>query len=156
GFTMSVYQIWSLLFARIEPINQMSIHFSFILVLTFFLYTFSENIQPRKVYQLMDGLFMLIAASCGVYYFVHAERIATRIVGVDALTNWDILFGLAFVLLCIEAARRTIGLAIIVVALFFIVYALFGHLLSGIWYHNEISFIEMLDHLAYSYNGLLG
>src|SRR5690625_6519881 len=50
----------------------------------------------------------------------------------------------------------TIGLAIIVVALFFIVYALFGHLLTGIWYHNEISFTEMLDHLAFSYNGLWG
>ena len=156
GLTMSVYQIWSLLLARIEPVNQMSIHFSFILVLTFFLYTFSTNIKPRKVYRLMDGMLMFIAASCGVYYYIHAERIATRIVGVDPLTNWDVLFGLAFVLLCIEAARRTIGLAIIVVALFFIVYALFGHLLTGIWYHNEISFIEMLDHLAFSYNGLWG
>src|SRR5690625_923730 len=100
GLTMSVYQIWSLLLAKIEPINQMSIHFSFILVLTFFLYTFSTNIQPRRVYQLLDGTFMLIAASCGVYYFIHAERIATRIVGVDPLTSWDIFFGLAFVLLC--------------------------------------------------------
>lgn len=156
GFSMSVYQIWSVIFARIEPMNQMSIHFSFILVLTFFLYTFSENIQSHKVFQSIDIILILIAGSCGIYYLIHAERIATRIVGVDVLTYWDIIFGLAFVLLCIEAARRTIGLAIILVALLFIVYARYGHMLNGIWYHHEISFVDILDHLAFSYNGLWG
>lgn len=156
GFSMSIYQIWSLLFARIEPINQMSIHFSFILVLTFSLYTFSAHIKSSRAFQFIDGIFVFVAGSCGIYYFIHAERIARRVVGVDALTTWDIIFGLAFVVLCIEAARRTIGLAIIIVALFFMGYALFGHLLTGIWFHHEISFIEMLDHLAFSYNGLWG
>lgn len=156
GFLMSFYQVWSVLFARIEAINQMSIHLSFILVLTFYLYTFSQSIQSHRVFQSIDNMLVIIAGSCGVYYLIHAERIATRIVGVDVLTNWDIMFGLAFVLLCIEAVRRTIGFGIIVVALLFIAYALYGHMLDGIWYHHEISPRDVLDHLAFSYNGLWG
>lgn len=156
GFFMSIYQIWSVLFARIEAITQMSIHLSFILVLTFFLYTFYSNTRNREKNSAISSILMIIAASCGIYYIIHAERIATRIVGVDILTNLDLVFGLLFVLLCIEAARRTIGFSIIIVAILFVAYALFGHLLTGIWYHHKIPAKDVLDHLAFSYNGLWG
>src|SRR5690625_3181577 len=153
---LSLYQVWSVVFGKLDPINQMSIHLSFILMLTFFLYSFSKQIKDGFLFLAIDIGFIILAASCGFYYMFHAERIATRIVGVDMLSTWDIIFGMIFVLLCIEAARRTIGFSIILVALLFIAYALFGHLLEGIWYHREMSFIEILDQLAFSYNGLWG
>src|SRR5690625_6877047 len=78
GLTMSVYQIWSLLLARIEPVNQMSIHFSFILVLTFFLYTFFTNIKPRKVYRLMDCMFIFFAVCFCVFYFICVVCLVSR------------------------------------------------------------------------------
>lgn len=157
GFFLSLYQVWSVLFGKLNPINQMSIHLSFILVLTFILFAFSKrNEQQSKIFGLVDSSLIVLAASSGLYYAVHADRIATRAVGVDLLTGWDIFFGLAFVLLSIEAARRTIGFAIIFVAIIFIAYALFGHLLTGVWYHHEMSATEVLDHLAFSFNGLWG
>lgn len=156
GLFMSLYQVWSVIFAKIEPMTQMSIHLSFILALTFLLYDFSERLHPHKLSSWINGLLIIIATSCGIYYFIHAERITTRIVGVDGLTNWDIVFGLAFVILCIEATRRTIGIAMILIALLFVSYILFGHLLGGIWYHHPISAVDVLDQLAFSYNGLWG
>lgn len=156
GLTLAIYQIWSVLFAKLDPINQMAIHLSLILMLTFFLYSFSKKTQKNKFDQFINTVLIILAGSAGAYYTIHAERIATRTVGIDALTTMDILFGLIFVVLSIEAARRTIGSIIIIVALSFIAYALFGHLLSGIWYHYEISPVEVLDQLAFSLNGLWG
>lgn len=156
GFIMSIYQIWSVLFAKIDPINQMSLHLSFILILTFFLYTFTGKSKPSDRLKSVDIMLAVLAAACGVYFTIHADRIATRMVGVDVLSTLDIFFGLALVLLCIEAARRTIGLSIISVAVVFIAYALFGHHLNGTLYHHKIEAVVLLDHLAYSFNGLWG
>src|SRR5690625_2285070 len=143
-------------FNKMHPINQMSVHLSLILMLTFYLFTFSKQMKDRFRFFIIDLFTVVIAASCGVYYMIHADRIATRIVGVDTLTTLDIIFGLLFVLLCLEAARRTIGISIVFVALLFIAYALFGHFLGGIWYHRDMSFVEVLDQLAFSFNGLWG
>lgn len=156
GIIMSVYQMWSVMVAKLDPMIEMAIHLSFILVLTFFLYHFSNKIRPNKVSSAIDLSLILLSASSGLYYLIHAERITTRIVNVDSLTSLDIFFGALFVILCIEAARRTIGFSIISVALLFIAYALFGHLFSGVLYHREMSIVEVLDQLAFSFNGLWG
>lgn len=156
ALVMAGYQIWSIFSSTLDPINQMAVHLSFILVMTFYLYTFSQKITDHKPLFWLDLILVMLAASCGFYYMLHAERIATRIVGVDPLSNWDIVFGLLFVLLSLEAARRTIGISIVFIGLAFIGYALFGHLLDGIWYHRQMPFTEVLDHLAFSFNGLWG
>lgn len=153
---MSLFQIYSVTLAKFEPIIEMAVHLSFILVLTFFLYSLSEELKENRFFRSLDYLFIFLSASSGLYYFFHAERIASRIVSVDPLTNLDIIFGTIFVLLTIEAARRTIGFMIITVALVFIIYMLSGHLFSGVLYHREMNFFEVLDQLAFSFNGLWG
>ena len=155
GFLMALYQVWIILYPSLDPITEMAIHLAFILILTFFIYRFS-SFEESTIGVLFDLLFILFSASCGIYYTVHSDRIATRTVGIDQLTDWDILFGVLFILLCVEAARRTIGFGIITIALLFIIYALFGHHLTGIWHHHEMTKTEVLDQLAYSFNGLWG
>ena len=156
GCAMSLYQIWSVLYGKLDPMNQMAVHLAFILFLTFYMYEFSIKVVPHTIHLMFDRVCMALSAGCGVYYMMHAERLSTRIIGVDQLSTLDAVFGTLFVLLCIEAARRTIGVTIIGVAVVFIAYALFGHLLPGIWYHREMAFLEVLDQLAFSYNGLWG
>lgn len=156
GFSLSLYQIWSVLFVKLDPINQMAIHLSFILMLTFFHVSFSKKVSERIIYKAIDVLSVLLSAGVGVYFVIHSERIAVRAVGVDVLTTLDITFGIILVVLVIEATRRTIGFTIIAVALLFIAYALFGHLLDGIWNHYEMGLVEVLDQLAFSFNGVWG
>ena len=152
---MALYQVWIVLYPSLDPINEMAVHVLLHSDDDFFLYRFS-NVKNNASGVIVDFLFILFSASCGIYYTVHADRIATRTVGIDLLTGWDLLFGFLFVLLCVEAARRTIGFGITTIALLFIIYALFGHYLPGIWYHHEMSKIEVLDQLAFSFNGLWG
>ncbi|HLS35298.1 MAG TPA: TRAP transporter fused permease subunit [Bacillota bacterium] len=156
GVCMSLFQIWAVTIAKIDSMIEMAIHLSFILVLTFFLYSPSEKVLNNYFAKVIDYIFIGLAASSGIYYYIHADRISTRIISVDPLTTLDILFGIIFVVLAIEAARRTIGFMIISIALLFILYMLYGHQFSGVLHHREMSFLEVLDQLAFSFNGLWG
>jgi TRAP transporter 4TM/12TM fusion protein len=152
----SIYQIWSVIWGKLDPINQMSIHLSLILMLAFFSYSFSSKIELGNKLNIIDIIGTILAGSAGVYYSLNAERIATRIAAIDPLTPLDIFFGLVLVVLSLEVTRRTIGFPIIVVVFVFIAYSLFGHLLSGLWFHRKMSGSEILDQFAFGFNGLWG
>lgn len=152
----SIYQIWSVIWGKLDPINQMAIHLSLILALSFFAYTFSKNIKSNTKLKFMDIVGVLLALSAGVYYAFNAERIATRIPSINPLTNWDLFFGIVLVVLTLEITRRTIGFPILIVIFVFLAYAVFGHLLDGVWSHRQMTLTEILDQLAFSFNGLWG
>ncbi|GAA0433243.1 hypothetical protein GCM10008983_07350 [Lentibacillus halophilus] len=88
-------------------------------------YRFSK--QAGKWASIGDFAAIILALAAGSHFTFHAERIAIRIPIMDPLTNLDIVFGLVFVLLSLEAARRTIGFSIVLIALIGISYALWGH-----------------------------
>src|SRR5690625_677167 len=136
GVCMSLFQIWAVTIAKIDSMIEMAIHLSFILVLTFFLYSPSENVLNNYFVKVIDYIFIGLAASSGMYYCCHAYPICTRIISVESLTTLDILFGIIFVSLGTDAARRTIGFMIISVALLVILYMLYGRQFSGILHHR--------------------
>src|SRR5690625_1184429 len=96
GVCMSLFQIWAVTIAKIDSMIEMAIHLSFILVLTFFLYSPSEKVLNNYFAKVIDYIFIGLAASSGIYYYILADRISTRIISVDLLSCFDILFGLYF------------------------------------------------------------
>ncbi|OZU89587.1 hypothetical protein CIL03_00090 [Virgibacillus indicus] len=153
---LSIYQIWSVVWGKLDPMNQMAIHLSLILALTFLLFGFSKRTGKQHAPGFVDYTAALAAIGAGIYFTIHAERFAVRIPIMDPLTNWDIVFGAVFVALSIESARRTIGFPIIFIVMAGFIYTLFGHNLQGLWGHRELSVLEFLDELAFSFNGLWG
>ncbi|RHW29612.1 TRAP transporter permease [Oceanobacillus profundus] len=157
AFGLSVYQIWSVIFGNLDPLNQMAIHLAFILALTFLLYGYSkkEAVRSHKP-SLIDYSFVVLAFSAGIYFTFHAERIAVRIPIMNPLTGWDLFFGLVFIVLTIEATRRTIGFPIIVLVFIGFAYTLWGHHFDGLFGHREMSAVEFIEKLTYGFNGLWG
>ncbi|MCF3944182.1 TRAP transporter permease [Oceanobacillus alkalisoli] len=156
---LAVYQIWSVIWGKLDPLNQMALHLSGILAIAFLLYGYSRKAHAGKTTEnptWIDYTAVLLVILAGIYFSLHAERIAVRIPIMDPLTTLDLFFGLVFILLAIEAARRTMGFPIIAILLVGFSYIFFGHYLPGIWQHREFSFIEVIHELAFSYNGLWG
>ena len=151
---LAVYQIWSVIWGKLDPMNQMALHLSFVLALTFLLYSFSKkSIGPPTIF---DVVCAILAISAGIYFTYHAAYFSVRIPILDPLSPMDIFFGLVFVLLSMEAARRTIGYPIIVLVLISFGYVLWGHFLPGLWQHRPFTAGELLEDLAFSFNGLWG
>ncbi|WP_246001161.1 TRAP transporter permease [Oceanobacillus piezotolerans] len=157
AFGLSVYQIWSVIFGKIDPLNQLALHLAFILALTFLLYGYTKKVAIRSHRpSFIDYGFVILAISAGIYFTVHAGRIAVRIPIMNPLTAWDIFFGLVFILLTIEATRRTIGFPIVVLVFLGFGYTLWGHHLNGLFTHREMSAVEFIEELSFSFNGLWG
>lgn len=156
ALALSIFQIWAVVWGKLNPINQMAIHLAFILGLTFMLYGYSKKKESSNKPTWVDYSCTLLALCAGIYFTIHAERIAERIPIMHPLTYLDITFGFVFVILSIEAARRTIGFPVILIVFTGIAYALGGHHLSGLLAHRMFSPVEVLDDLAFSFNGLWG
>jgi TRAP transporter 4TM/12TM fusion protein len=68
----------------------------------------------------------------------------------------DILLGVIFIALLIEASRRTIGWIVPFIALLFIAYALAGPYLPPPWNHRGYGFGSLVGHLFITLEGIFG
>jgi TRAP transporter 4TM/12TM fusion protein len=103
-----------------------------------------------------DGFCALLALMCALHYIVHNERLASRMAMVDDPPALDVMVGILFVLLLLEAARRHIGSALVVLALVFIAYAFVGPWLPGFLKHGGEAFLKVVDHQTLTTGGIFG
>ncbi|THE13305.1 TRAP transporter fused permease subunit [Bacillus timonensis] len=153
---LSLFQVWSVIWGKLDPVQLLATHLSLILFLTFIYFSFSKKSGSSASPTGIDYICSFLALGAGIYFNIHAERISERIPIVDPLSSLDILVGFVFVVLSIEAARRTIGMPIVIIVFIGIGYALWGHHLGGLIWHREFSFSEVVEDLAFSFNGLWG
>lgn len=97
----------------------------------------------------------LSVAIC-VYFLIHREDISTRIATLTPFTPGQLFFGSALMLLTIEATRRTTGLGLTAVVLFFMAYNLYGHVLPPPLGHGLIEYAYLLDILVFTTDGIFG
>jgi TRAP transporter 4TM/12TM fusion protein len=146
GISFSCYHLYAALFGVPEPIYFRGTHLMFALVLTFLVYA---GFHAEK-----DGTpgffdWVLVAASIVSigYMFVAYDYFINRFATVDDLKPIDWVLGLTLVVLVLEAARRVLGPALSLTALFFIAYSLlFTSLKPQI----------MLDQVYMTLDGILG
>ncbi|MEW6670348.1 MAG: TRAP transporter fused permease subunit [Thermodesulfobacteriota bacterium] len=155
AIAMSLFQIWSVVWGALDPFAQGSIHFTFILVLTFAYCSFSKKSHKSKPTP-VEIIFILLALAAGIYFLLNIERISFRKTLFDPLSAADLFFGAVYVVLGLEAARRTIGIPICLVVTAFLIYAFFGHHLPGVWGHRPFTFSEVTDQLSFSLVGIWG
>lgn len=99
---------------------------------------------------LLDAILGLGGAGLCAYVALNSAEIfrhAPQPVGIEP---W---LGLMLILIVLEAGRRTCGLALPVMAILFLLYAVFGSDLPGDWGFSELSFQQVL---AYQYTSLSG
>ena len=112
----------------------------------------SDAERPSPIDWLLSGT----ALASGVYFSLQAGVVEERISLLDALTVWDLFFSSAVLLLAIEMTRRTTGLGLTVVALLFIAYNFWGHLLSGVLQHGLIGYEHFADIMMFTTDGIFG
>src|SRR5260370_2956736 len=70
--------------------------------------------------------------------------------------NWDIVFGVALILLILEGMRRASGWIMPAVVMAFVLYALFGEQLPGSWAHRRYEVGRLVGHLYITLRGIFG
>lgn len=120
-----------------------------------FLTVTGNALRPTGRSWAANGLAALSLAACG-YFVWMAPRHALRWPMVSPLSDADIAAAIILCLLVLEATRRTIGLTLCILVAGFLAYAIWGHHVPGSFSHRPLSLTEILDHLVFTTNGLIG
>ena len=120
-----------------------------------FLTVTGNALRPTGRSWIANALAALSLAASG-YFVWMAPRHALRWPMVSPLTEADMAAAILLCLLVLEATRRTIGLTLCLLVASFLAYAVWGHHLPGSFSHRPLSLTEILDHLVFTTNGLIG
>ena len=102
----------------------------------------------------LSNFFFLVASIVTMSYaFVELEDLLGR-AGIFT-TQADIIMGIIAIIVVLEAARRTVGVALPIIALLFLGYAFWGQHIPGIFGHNGYN-IKRIISAVYTYDGIFG
>lgn len=152
---MGLWVIYAALFAIIDPLAHSIIFACGILALLFMVCGPTANSDPVTPHW-TDWPLSLLSLASGLYFALHIKEIATRITLLDPLSQWDIFFGSAMLLITLEATRRATGLGLTLIVLVFIAYNFLGHKLGGVLGHGYIGYEHFLDIMVFTTDGIFG
>jgi TRAP transporter 4TM/12TM fusion protein len=148
----SCFQLYTAMFGVLAAQLQRSIHLAFAFGLVFLLYPLRTKKSSDRL-TWYDFLFAALAAYVGLYLALNYTRLMEAGGEYETL---DYFFGACGTLLTLEAARRVVGLPIVIIASFFLVYAKFGAYFPGFMAHRGYSVSRIVSHMYFTTEGILG
>jgi TRAP transporter 4TM/12TM fusion protein len=147
---MSLFHLYSA-YAIVPTQVLRPVHVGFVLFLSYLLFPASKRYRHRVMW--WDWAAALAAVAVIAYILQGGDDVWDRNTSPD---NWDIVFGVALILLILEGMRRASGWVMPIVVASFVLYALFGELLPGSWAHRSYEVGRLVGHLYMTLEGIFG
>lgn len=129
-----------------------AIHLGFATFLAFTAYPALAR-SPRHHIPLTDIVLCLMGAYCASYIYIFYEQLTTR----PGLPNTqDLIASVIGLILLLEAARRTLGPPLMIVAIVFLSYSLAGPYMPDIIAHKGVTLEELVNHQWLTTEGVFG
>ncbi|MBQ2738626.1 MAG: TRAP transporter permease [Oscillibacter sp.] len=151
GVLWTVFQVYTAVFGLFPAMVQRMTTLSFGLFLCFVCFKFKKS-DTNKV-PIYDWIMALLAVGIDVYIIATLDTLTKR--GGNP-TQLDIIFGAILILLVLEACRRSVGKALVIVAIVFLVYGYVGPYLPGIIGHRGYSINRIASQMFLTAEGIFG
>lgn len=148
----SLFQLYTASFGFLPAIQQRAVHLTFALVLIFLLHPFRRHSRSGLRWT-VDLLCLSAGLFVGIFIVWDYEDLIYRAGSWEPL---DLAASGILVLLVLEMARRTIGLALPLVALGFLLYAYFGAHLPGPLGHRGYTIQRIVSEISLTTEGIFG
>ena len=152
ALAFSCFHIYTAFFGVLDAHLQRAVHLAFVLTLVYLLFPAGKGMRRDRLNP-FDLLFVAASLYCLGYLLFNYRAIVTR---AGVLTGTDVVVGAMGIVLLFEAARRIIGLPMVIIAAVFLLYALFGRNLPGVFAHRNVSIRQLVDHLFFTTEGVFG
>ncbi|MEC0275891.1 TRAP transporter permease [Peribacillus frigoritolerans] len=151
----SLFQLYTAIFGVFTAQIQRTIHLGFALSLIFLLFPANRKKRQKGKFQIAwyDIILALLSIGVGAYWPLFFEDIVMNVGRLGAL---DFAVGLLAILLVLEATRRAVGIPIMVIALLFIFYGIFGQYMPGFLAHRGLTLERLVQTMFFSTEGILG
>ncbi len=157
--TLSCFHYYTAGFGLLRESTHRGVHLAFVLGLIFLVFGFQKNEKtvPRfptiGQIPLYDWLLAIVAAVTCLYVPYVFDDLAFR-VGDPLLI--DVVFGSIMIVITLEATRRSMGIALPLIAIGFMIYALYGQNAPGVLVHPGASWKGLVNHLYLTSQGIYG
>jgi TRAP transporter 4TM/12TM fusion protein len=156
AFVAAVAVIMSLfhLYAAYEIVRTehlRAIHVAFVLFLSFLVFPVAKRFRHRVMW--WDWALALLAIGTAVYLVLGGDGFFDRSITPE---DWDIFWGVALIVLVLEAMRRATGWIMPVITICFLLYAFFGPYLPAPWTHKGYEIPRLIGALYMTLEGIYG
>lgn len=127
------------------------VHVGCVLFLVFLLFPALPSMRDRVRW--WDWVLAFASAAVIVYMLMQGEEFGDRAIIPEPT---DVAVGVVLILLLLEGTRRATGIIMPVVAIVFILYALFGNHLGEPWTHRGYTPDRLVGHLYMTLEGIFG
>ncbi|MEL7567112.1 MAG: TRAP transporter fused permease subunit [Dehalobacterium sp.] len=154
GAFMAIFHIVAVVFIPLPAQTFLSVHLFCVLTILYLRYPINQKhgkYIDRLYYN--NVVFLILSIAISIYAFFNLENLMIR--GGVRTTYYDIVFGFIAIIVILEGARRTTGLALPIIALFFMLYIAVGDSIPGMLGHTGYSINRFITGM-YSYQGIYG
>ena len=145
SITLTILMFYTAFRGTFPPIIQRGGYLMFALPLIFMLYPVKKKGSMTSLVW-YDVIFTILSALPFLWVLVGHDRIIHRMYGSDPVILADLIMGIIAIIMILEATRRTMGMVLNYLALFFIAYALFGTYMPGFFTHKGVSLNLLIEH----------
>lgn len=149
----SLFQLYTAIFGQFTAYIQRTIHLGFGLTFIFLLFPAFKRRSSKTKVPFYDYILAITAAVTGVYWTLNYDRLVTSL---GTINQTDFIVGLIVSVLVLEAARRSVGLPIAVIATIFLLYAFFGPYMPDFLAHRGQTVEQIVNLMYFSTDGILG
>ncbi len=140
---MAIYNIFALLITAYDVVLHMVLNMAFVLPLTFIVYAArSKDVNRLPWY---DIVLAVISAIPPIILYLNPPWIYERMWFSTTVTTQQLILGTIFIATIIEATRRTGGLAITLLVIFFLIYLYAGPLIPDPFRHRGMRFDRIIE-----------
>jgi TRAP transporter 4TM/12TM fusion protein len=150
AIVMSLFHLYSA-YAIVPAQVMRPVHVGFVLFLVYLLFPLSQRYRHRIMW--WDWIAALVSVAIIVYIINGGDDFWDRN---TAPEPWDIVFGVALILLILEGMRRASGWIIPAVVIGFLLYAMFGENLPGSWAHRSYDTGRLVGQMYMTLEGIFG
>ena len=150
AFVMSVFHLYTA-YAIVPTQTLRPVHVGFVLFLCFLVFPIASRFRHRIMW--WDWIAAALSIAIVAYLILGGDDITDRNTSPEP---WDIAFGIALIVLVLEAMRRTNGWIMPVITSAFIAYALFGPYLPAPWTHKGYEIGRLVGVMYMTLEGIYG
>jgi TRAP transporter 4TM/12TM fusion protein len=148
----SLFQVYTGVFGQYTAYIQRTVHLGFAMTLIFLLFPARRKGNKKKLAWYDAVLAGLAIIVCGYWPFFYD----TLVQQIGSISDVQMVIGGLAVLLVLEATRRAVGLPITIIAILFMIYALFGPYMPGMLAHRGLDLRQLIDSMFFTTEGILG
>ena len=155
----SLFQLWiasplpfSLGIFVLNDTESRAIHLAFAVFMAFAAYPAFKR-SPRAYVPAIDWLLAMVGAFCAAYLFLFYRELADR---PGLPTTTDLAVAVVGMILLLEAARRALGLPMVILAVVFLIYIFFGQYMPDVIAHRGASLAKGMSHMWLTTEGVFG